>query len=421
MGTIMKEAAEIFAACDKNKDGCLDPSELSAYLSDAGMFDKEIMKLFAKLDTNGDGKIDQDEWSHGFAAYRQTLEWRRLDREILLALAAARADPAACAARIEARLGGYSGKNYQRQPLREGAKMPPVKVTKEGEAVVHDALKFLSAQPPLEMSSEQVVGLQLSAADHVADIGAEGVASHTGSDESGCWDRSSRYGEWAGAVGECLWYGRAEDVSGESIIDDLIIDDGVPSRGHRLAVFDERYRVAGVSIGAHTTFGDMVAIEFAAEYTDNPEAIAQRIEAGPPPLDHSKAKAGGTAWDLGTCRGCGLEIKGGRVVEVPKLGKWHVDCFVCSRCEEPLAGVKQKKEEKKRLFCQPCWVELYAKTCFVCGKKISGDRITKGDTYRHPKCKPPKAGGGRGGKPGSGKGKTIGAGALADMYGGLDI
>ena len=48
---------------------------------------------------------------------------------------------------------------------------------------------------------------------------------------------------------------------------------------------------------------------------------------------------------------------------------------MCSRCEEPLAGVKQKKVEKGYLFCQPCWVELYAPSCFVCGEKIfSGER-----------------------------------------------
>jgi len=42
------------------------------------------------------------------------------------------------------------------------------------------------------------------------------------------------------------------------------------------------------------------------------------------------------------------------------------------------AGVKQKKEEDGRVFCQPCWVELYAKTCFVCKQKIEGSAVRKG-------------------------------------------
>ena len=43
------------------------------------------------------------------------------------------------------------------------------------------------------------------------------------------------------------------------------VDDGVPSRGHRLAVFDDGYNMAGVAVGAHAVFGNMVAIEFATK------------------------------------------------------------------------------------------------------------------------------------------------------------
>merc|ERR1712093_791143 len=448
--TMSEEAVGIFNSIDTNGDGVLTLSELTCRLSDFGMVDEEIAQLFAKIDVNADGHIDAEEWEQGFTAFRETTEFRRLEGSILEALIAARSDPSATGARIEARRACYDGKTFNR-PARPGVCAPPPNVTKEGVSAVDDALLFLKSQSPLPgFAKEAGHGLALSGADHVADIGTEGVASHTGSDESGCWDRQSRYGEWSGACGECLWYGNAEPVTGETIIDDLIVDDGVPSRGHRLAVFDERYNIAGVSIGRHSTFGAMVAIEFAAAYEDDPVAAATRRGAGPPVLDHSSKRKGGTCWQLGRCRGCALEIKGGRVVEVPHLGKWHADCFVCSKCEMPLAGVKEKKEENRRIFCQACWVDLFAKECFVCGKKISGERVVKGDKYRHPKCKPcpGKAGGAptKGSKPmpfegpmmGAGKaakgpvkktlGKSpakrspmpIGAGALASMYGDLE-
>jgi len=134
----------------------------------------------------------------------------------------------------------------------------------------------------------------------------------------------------------------------------------------------------------------MVAIEFAAEFKDDQEVGASRLAGGPPKVETvSGARAGEkrTQWQLGKCRGCTRDIEGGKVVEAAG-GKWHSTCFCCTQCQLPLAGVKQKKEEAGRIFCNPCWVELYAPTCFVCKTKIDGDRMRKGDQYRHPKCKP---------------------------------
>ena len=58
---------------------------------------------------------------------------------------------------------------------------------------------------------------------------------------------------------------------------------------------------------------------------------------------------------------------------------------------------------------------LYAPTCFVCGKKIDGDRVgTKASdgsvNYRHPTCKPPKT------PKKKTKKKRMGAKALVNVY-----
>merc|ERR1711998_281894 len=127
--------------------------------------------------------------------------------------------------------------------------------------------------------------------------GAEGVASHSGSDGATSWERQTRYGQWLGASGECLWYGRLGSwVDAKSIIDDLVVDDGVPSRGHRLAVFDERYNMAGVATGDHKAYGNMVAIELAGSYTEEQNAIKERLRAGAPKLQkvvmHGRGRGG---------------------------------------------------------------------------------------------------------------------------------
>lgn len=316
-------------------------------------------------------------------------------QEILRSVAAARANPRAVASRIRQRLAYYDGKQFS-PPAVDGSS-PSKKVTKEGTAAVLDAVNFLEQQAALPgFSVENIVGLALCGDDHVEDVGAEGVASHVGSDGCGCWDRMARYGRWDGACGECLWYGRVgPHLNGETIVDDLIVDDGVPSRGHRLAIFDERYNVAGVALGLHKTYGNMVAIELAGTYCNDDEAIKARVKAGAPQLNKVKGVRAGeqrTQWKLGKCKGCSLDIEGGRVVEAAG-GKWHSECFCCTQCQESLLGVKQKKEENGRIFCQACWVELYAPTCCVCTQKISGERVKKGDTYRHPTCRssPPAA------------------------------
>ena len=110
-------------------------------------------------------------------------EYERICNQILTALGAARTDPDSCRQRIGERLTRFSGKTYN-SPSGAG------KVTKEGDAAVKDAMAFLKKQDPIHALGDTLVrGLTLSAQDHCADIGSVGVASHVGSDGSGCWDR----------------------------------------------------------------------------------------------------------------------------------------------------------------------------------------------------------------------------------------
>ena len=66
---------------------------------------------------------------------------------------------------------------------------------------------------------------------------------------------------------ENLAYGpeRARDV-----VMGLIIDDGVPDRGHRRNIFDPRLRVIGVACGPHEVYGSMCVMDYAGEYTEGP-------------------------------------------------------------------------------------------------------------------------------------------------------
>ena len=74
----------------------------------------------------------------------------------------------------------------------------------------------------------------------------------------------------------------------------LLVDDGVPSRGHRRNLFDPDFTKTGSFSGPHSTQGKMTCIVYADEYINLEEAKKQDEEAalkatissaGPPPAE----------------------------------------------------------------------------------------------------------------------------------------
>jgi uncharacterized protein YkwD len=109
-------------------------------------------------------------------------------------------------------------------------------LTEEGVAAVDEAIAFLQAVeplPPLDIST----GMSKAAADHAADL-APGRFGHIGSDGRLPAHRVNEYGTWDGRMGENISYG---SETARDFVLELIIDDGVPSRGHRETMFHPDY------------------------------------------------------------------------------------------------------------------------------------------------------------------------------------
>jgi len=328
-----------------------------------------------------------------------------LEESVGRALAEARRNPKGLAKSIEPRLAKYEGDAYVAQGRRI--------VTKEGTAAVKDALSYLRSHQPLQPVLPFGEGLRLAAEDHADDIGRNGLVSHTGSDGSSSSERMQRYGRWTGACGECLWYGRIIGRTGLGVIEDLVIDDGVASRGHRHCIFDDRYNVAGVKLLPHEIYGHVVVIEFAGAYEDDKVAIQKRTREGPPVHEVKPGSSNGrTQWKLGCCGGCSKEIKGGSVVEACGM-KWHKDCFACTKCSTQLSGVPFMTEAKK-LYCNSCHTSLFGKECAYCNKKIEGRVLTTQGKTWHEECfkKHQEAEA----KPTVDAGKTVAAAAAAAVH-----
>ncbi|CAE7219871.1 pxl-1, partial [Symbiodinium sp. CCMP2592] len=286
---------------------------------------------------------------------------------------------------LRERLKHYKGKDCY-PPERAGQCV----VTKEGAAVVREAIDYVTSLETLGgVGTASQPGLAMAGEDHVHDIGQTGTASHTSSDGTNAADRARRYGNFE-LFGECLWYG-SDRADARCVVLDLIIDDGVPSRGHRLGVLDPRYDTVGVSYGSHCTFGRLAALEFARGWEPDELAMSDRRKAGPHRISPevmaaAKAKAE-TAWSLGSCPVCGEPIKGGKVTELAEMGKLHAACFKCSNagCGCALAGVPYKVQDKA-LYCKTCFYEKFGEKCKACGKVIMGTMVSCSLGKLHLEC-----------------------------------
>ena len=54
------------------------------------------------------------------------------------------------------------------------------------------------------------------------------------------------------------------------------------SRGHRLSIYNPQFKVAGVAIGSHKVFGQMVVVNLCAEFEPDAGKIQARKQSGPP-------------------------------------------------------------------------------------------------------------------------------------------
>ena len=151
-----------------------------------------------------------------------------------------------------------------RQQKKYGDPTMATVLTREGVEAVDEAIAFLmTIEPAPALSPSQ--GMSDAAADHVRDQGPEGKTGHGGSDGSRPAQRVARHGSWDIIVAENLSYG--PDVA-RHVVMGLIIDDGVPDRGHRTTIFNGALNVIGVSCGPHLTFGTMCTMDYAGEFTE---------------------------------------------------------------------------------------------------------------------------------------------------------
>ena len=164
-----------------------------------------------------------------------------IDAEVVAELNRARTNPGAYAMVIARRLKDYDGR--------------------EGKRAIREAIEVLERTAPMPPLAHSDL-VSLAARDHVRDQGKTARTGHGGSDGSDPFTRIRRYVDSRGAA-ENIAYGLYD---ARDIVVELIIDDGIPNRGHRVNILNPRYRIVGVATGPHDRYGIMCVMDFSVPF-----------------------------------------------------------------------------------------------------------------------------------------------------------
>ncbi len=107
--------------------------------------------------------------------------------------------------------------------------------------------------------------LTRAAADHARDQSQSGATGHRGSDGTSVAERVARYGSWQTCIGEVIAYGFG---TGAEVVSQLLIDDGVASRGHRTNLLRPQFRHVGIAAAPHPNLRHVVVIALAGSVTE---------------------------------------------------------------------------------------------------------------------------------------------------------
>ncbi len=188
-------------------------------------------------------------------------ELTQFQKQILAELNFVRTEPKKYAKEIlTPKLKYFNGKKYT-EPGKNTV------LTYEGTKSLRECIRHLNAITPRKKLAFEK-GLNLSAQWLADDQAKTGKTGHRGSDGSKIAQRITRYGTWKTYCAENCAYGYTNP---RTIVSQLLIDDGIPSRGHRKNILNPKLKKVGIGFSNKNKapYGAVTVMDFAEIYTSN--------------------------------------------------------------------------------------------------------------------------------------------------------
>ena len=139
--------------------------------------------------------------------------------------------------------------------------------TQEGAFAYQEAINFLKSQKPIEplIYDEEVSKASQELSDLMGKTGNTGENAEDNNIE----ERISKYVDWDVAISENIDFG---GFTGEDVIINLLVDDGVDDRSHRSNLFNTKIKYFGVGTSFHKEYEICTVIDYIGEileYTNN--------------------------------------------------------------------------------------------------------------------------------------------------------
>jgi len=147
-------------------------------------------------------------------------------------------------------------KGYAEQYIK-----PLLKDGDADEQECYDALMGTPAMEPLSLYDGLMQSAQWFAEDHAV----SGKVGHNSSNGEAFHERIRRFSPKLSGCGENCAYGERKSV--RELVIDLLIDKGIPSRGHRHNILGAQYNMLGVGYYKHekVPYGSVTVLDYATK------------------------------------------------------------------------------------------------------------------------------------------------------------
>ena len=200
--------------------------------------------------------IEEKNWPSELNTAQNAVYLNQLQKDVIFELNKVRSNPKRFAeAYMEDLRTAFDGKLYTY----------PGQVTirsQEGIRPLNECIQFLKKTDPTAILNP-AEGLAKASNELVTDQQKHGGIGHIARNGSTPQKRIEKYGDWDICSAEDITYGSFE---ARQIVIALLIDDGVPDRGHRKNILNPCFHFAGVANGDHPSYQSMCVIDYAGVY-----------------------------------------------------------------------------------------------------------------------------------------------------------